>query len=127
MDTNTNALNWFEIPANDIKRAKKFYETVFGITMDESDMMGMQMAMFPYESNSGKASGAVVQSQMHKPSQDGSVVYLNADPNMQTILDKIPSAGGQVVMPRTHISEDIGYMAFFLDTEGNKVALHSQN
>ncbi len=127
MENNANALNWFEIPASDINRAKSFYEHIFGINMgDTAEMMGMQMAMFP--ASDGKVSGGLVQSSMHTPSQDGSVVYLNAnEAGMDNVLDKIPAAGGQVVMPKTQITPEIGYMAFFIDSEGNKVALHSNN
>lgn len=127
MDSTTNALNWFEIPATDINRAKAFYENAFGIKMETSEMMGMKMAMFPSEMGNGKASGGLCESPMHKPSMDGSVIYLNANPDMQPVLDRIESAGGKVLMPKTKISDDIGNMAFFADTEGNKVALHSQN
>jgi uncharacterized protein len=127
MDQNVNALNWFEIPATDINRAKSFYEKIFGIEMPLDEMMGMKMAFFPYEQGSGKASGGLVQSDMHKPSQDGAVIYLNANPNMEPVLERIEEAGGKVVMPKTKIGEDIGHMAFFIDSEGNKMALHSQN
>lgn len=126
---NANALNWFEIPAADISRAKSFYENIFDIQMSDTiDMMGMQMTMFPGDPTSGKVGGGLVQSQMHVPSQEGSIIYLNANESgMQNVLDRIESAGGQVAMPKTHISDDIGYMAFFIDSEGNKVALHSSN
>ncbi len=127
MDTKANSLNWFEIPAADINRAKNFYENIFGIKMESQEMMGMKMAFFPAEPNSGKANGGVVESPNHKPSMDGSLVYLNANPAMDTVLSKIEKAGGKVVMPKTKISDEIGNMAFFIDTEGNKVALHSQN
>jgi len=127
MDKSTNALNWFEIPASDISRAKNFYENVFDVQMDQQSMMGMEMAFFPAENGNGKVSGAVVQSDMHKPSGDGAVLYLNANPSMDTILSKVEAAGGQIVMPKTEISPEIGNMAFFTDTEGNKIGLHSQN
>ena len=126
MDSNANSLNWFEIPAIDIKRAQAFYEQIFGIKMHTMEMGPMQMAAFPSEPGNGKASGCICQSPMHKPSMDGSVIYLNANPNMQPVLDHIAGAGGTILMPKTKISDDIGYMAFFADTEGNKVALHSQ-
>jgi predicted enzyme related to lactoylglutathione lyase len=93
--------------------------------MDQQEMMGMQMAFFPYDPGSGKASGALVQSDMHVPSSEGAVIYLNGNPDLQEVLSKVESAGGQIVMPKTQISQDVGYMAFFTDTEGNKVALHS--
>src|SRR6267154_521499 len=104
MDTNANAINWFEIPATDIDRAQKFYEAM-----------------------NGKVSGGVVQGPMHTPAQNGVVVYLNANPSMQAVLDRIEPAGGKVVMPRTQISPEIGYMAFFVDTEGNRIGLHAQD
>jgi len=128
MDTNTNSLNWFEVPALDITRAKKFYETIFDIKMDDMpEMMGMKMAGFPGEPGNGKASGALAQSDQHKPSTEGSVIYLNANPEIQPVIDRIEKAGGKVVMPRVEISPEIGYMAFFIDTEGNKMGLHAQN
>jgi predicted enzyme related to lactoylglutathione lyase len=126
MDATTNSINWLEIPAIDIKRSKTFYETIFGFTMDEMDMMGMKMAFFPATPNSGKVSGGVCESPMHKPSADGPVIYLNANPNMDPVIEKIDGAGGKVVMPKTKLPNDFGYMAFFMDTEGNKIGLHSQ-
>lgn len=125
MDTNTNALNWFEIPVTNMDRAKKFYEAIFSIEMPLQSMIDMNMAFFPYEMGNGKVSGGLVQSQMHIPSKAGAVVYLNADPDLQNILNKIEKSGGKVVMPKTQISPEVGFMAFFEDTEGNKVALHS--
>lgn len=128
MNSNVNALNWFEIPATDIDRAKAFYENIFSIEMPAANMMGMDMVFFPSEPGNGKASGALVKSDMHTPSQDGTTVYLNAnEAGMDNVLDKIDTAGGQVVMPRTLIDAETGYMAFFVDTEGNKIGLHSQN
>ena len=127
MDGTVNILNWFEISVSDIARAKKFYETIFSIQMEEMDMMGMKMAMFPYDPMSGKLSGALVQSDMHTPSADGVKVYFNGNPDLDEALSKVESAGGKVTIPKGKISDDIGYMAFFIDTEGNAVALHSNN
>ena len=125
MDSKANALNWFEISVSDIKRAKKFYETVFEIEMPVQEMMGMQMAFFPAEDMNGKVSGGLVQGPMHKPSADGAKIYLNGNPDLSKALGKIEAAGGKVMMPKTKISDDIGFMAFFTDTEGNTLALHS--
>ncbi len=127
MDANTNALNWFEISVTDIARAKKFYEEIFSIEMQEQDMMGMKMAYFPADMMGGKVGGGLVESPYHKPSADGVKVYLNANPAMEAILAKIGAAGGQVMMPKTKISDEIGYMAGFVDTEENHIALHSNN
>ena len=126
MTTKENALNWFEISVSDINRAKKFYETILGIEMPLDNMMGMEMAYFPYEPGSGKASGALVKSDMHKPSMDGAKIYLNGNPDLANALNKVEEAGGKITMPKTSIGPDIGFMAFFTDTEGNTIALHSQ-
>jgi predicted enzyme related to lactoylglutathione lyase len=125
MTEKENALNWFEISVTDIKRATKFYETIFGIKLEQQEMMGMKMAFFPAENMNGKVSGGLVQGPMHKPSMDGAKIYLNGNPDLSNALSKIEAAGGKVTMPKTKISDDIGHMAFFIDTEGNSVALHS--
>ena len=89
MDNKSNSLNWFEIPAQDIDRAKKFYESVFNITMMRTEMDKMQMAFFSFEAfegGSGKATGAIVQSNMHVPSKEGAIIYLNANPKLALAL-----------------------------------------
>ena len=127
METGANALNWFEIPATDMNRAKDFYEKAFNTQLQVVNMMGMEMGMFPSDWATGKVGGALVKSDYHKPSQDGTIVYLNANPNMEEIIGRIGEAGGQIVMPKTLIDEQTGYMAFFIDSEGNKMGLHSNN
>jgi len=52
-------------------------------------------------------------------------VYLNANPDVQRILDKAQAAGGQIMVPKTEISPEYGHMAIFIDTEGNRIGLHS--
>jgi predicted enzyme related to lactoylglutathione lyase len=125
MDGSANILNWFEISVNDIARAKKFYETIFSVKMDEMEMMGMKMAFFPVDDMQSKVGGGLVQGPMHKPSADGAKIYLNANAGMEGILAKITTSGGTVTVPKTLITDDIGYMAHFIDSEGNGMALHS--
>jgi predicted enzyme related to lactoylglutathione lyase len=127
MTSQENSLNWFEISVGDIKRATKFYEAVFGIKMEQQEQMGMKMAFFPSENMNGKVAGGLVEGPMHKPSADGAKIYLNGNPDLANALGKIEKAGGKVTMPKTKISDDIGFMAFFVDSEGNTVALHSNN
>ena len=92
MDSTTNALNWFEIPAIDIERSKKFYETIFDIEMTLMDMGDEKLAMFPFEPGTGKASGAIASGEYHKPSDKGTYVYLNANPAMDNVLEKVEAA-----------------------------------
>jgi predicted enzyme related to lactoylglutathione lyase len=119
-----NALNWFEIPVTDMKRAKKFYETIFEFDdMYLMPMGGFEMAGFPTPQS--KVGGALVKGEGYTPSTQGSLVYLNANPDLMPILGRIEAAGGKVLMPKTQITPEIGYFALFQDSEGNKVALHS--
>lgn len=123
MSPNTNALNWFEIPALDMARATSFYETIFEIKLEPVVMMNMEMAMFPIAPP--KVGGALVKSEMHIPGPGGCLVYLNANPDVQRVLDRVEAAGGSIVMPKTFIDSDTGYMAFLKDCEGNTIGLHS--
>ena len=126
MSSETNALNWFEIPAIDISRATKFYESIFEIKMEEMEMPDMKYAMFPFDPMKAKVAGGLAQSPMHVPSATGSIIYLNANPDLQKVFDRIENAGGKITMPKTSIGQN-GFMAFFTDTEGNTMALHSNN
>ena len=125
MNNNTNSLNWFEIPALDINRAKNFYETIFDIEMESHEMGETQMAFFPWSPGSGKANGALAQGETYVPSKEGTIVYLNADPNMDNVLSRVEAAGGSVTVPKMSIGEN-GNIAFISDTEGNNVGIHSQ-
>ncbi|MDP1727558.1 MAG: VOC family protein [Bacteroidota bacterium] len=124
MSAETNAINWFEIPATDIARAKKFYESIFEIKMEEMEMGGMKYAMFPFNPMIGKVAGGLAQSAMHTPATTGSIIYLNANPDLQLVLDRVERAGAKITMPKTSIGQN-GFMAFFTDSEGNNMALHS--
>ena len=122
-----NAISWFEIPATDLVRAQQFYETIFGISMIPLDTPNIKMRMFPLDDMMTQVGGAVVASGgFHIPSStDGPLIYLNANPDVQNVLDKVELAGGKITVPKTQISPEYGYMAVFIDTEGNRIALHS--
>jgi uncharacterized protein len=122
-----NAISWFEIPTTDINRAQQFYETIFGITMIPMDMPNIKMRMFPLDDMMTQVGGALVDSGgFHKTSAtDGPLIYLNANPDVQHVLDKVVEAGGSIMVPKTEISPEYGFMAVFIDTEGNRVALHA--
>lgn len=116
-----NWVSWFEIPATDFDRAVKFYETIFDIELQAMDMPGIRMGMFSAEGGGG----AVVMGEGCVPSTSGPLVYLNGGDDLSVALGKVEAAGGSVVVPKTDIGGDMGYFAVFIDTEGNKVALHS--
>ena len=122
-----HAISWFEIPATDIERATKFYETIFSVKLNPLDMPNIKMRMFPIDNPMEGIGGAVVDSGgFHKPSAtDGPLIYLNGNPDLQIVLDRVEAAGGKIMVPKTEISPEYGYMAVFTDTEGNRIALHS--
>jgi uncharacterized protein len=119
----TNAINWFEIPVTDFTRAKKFYETLYGAEIMEMPFPNGKYGMLPADMQNG-VGGGIVQGEGFEPSAKGTIVYLNAGDDLSTALSKVESAGGKILMPKTSIGGN-GFMAHFLDTEGNRVALHS--
>ena len=119
-----NVLNWFEIPVTNMERAVKFYTAVFGYeAMYQTNMGGIDMAFFPMEGEG--VGGALCKGEGHNPTQDGSLIYLNGNPDLEKQISLVESAGGKLILPKTLITEEIGYMAIFIDSEGNKMALHS--
>ena len=122
-----HAISWFEIPSSDLKRAQQFYETIFGISLFPMDMEGIQMRMFPVDDPATGIGGAVVYSEgFHTPTAtDGVLIYLNGNPDLQSVLGKVEAAGGKILLPKTQIAPEYGYMGIFLDTEGNRIGLHS--
>jgi uncharacterized protein len=121
-----NAISWFEIPASDLARAQKFYETIFDLKLNPLDLPNIKMRMFPLEDMMGVGGAVVDSGGFHKPSTtDGPLIYLNGNPDLQKVLDKVEGAGGKIMVPKTEISPEYGYMAVIIDTEGNRIGLHS--
>lgn len=115
-----SSIAWFEIPATDIDRARRFYEAIFAFQMRPVDAGDLKMMLFPSQ-------GALCRHpQFYKPSAEaGPLVYLDASPDLAIVLGRVEKAGGRVVIAKRQISPDYGYMAVFVDSEGNRVALHS--
>jgi len=122
-----HAISWFEIGTEDLDRGTRFYETILGISLFPMDLPNIKMRMFPIDDPMNGIGGALVHSGgFHKPSAtDGPLVYLNGNPDVQVILDKVEAAGGKIMVPKTEISPEYGFMAVIIDTEGNRIGLHS--
>ena len=118
-----NFVSWFEIPATNFERSVKFYNEIYGIKMEETISNGYAMAFFPA---SGGIGGAIVCGEGSMPSSSGPLIYLNGGKDLNNVLLKVETAGGRVIMSKTLINEAVGYFALFVDTEGNKMALHSK-
>ncbi len=118
-----SAINWFDIPVTDIKRAVKFYSTILGADLQMMDSGGDSvMAMLPMEGEG--VGGALTQAEGFTPSKDGTLVYLNGGADLNAVLSRVEGAGGKVIVPKTDIGEH-GFFAVFEDSEGNHVGLHS--
>lgn len=118
-----NLIQWFEIPASDLKRAQAFYAAVFNVAFTPLTLGSHEMAMFPMEPNGPGASGALIAGKDHAPSVDGTTVYFEVN-DIETTLARVENNGGSVILPKIGIGKH-GFIAHFKDTEGNKVALHS--
>jgi uncharacterized protein len=127
MEINHNVVGWFEIPVTDMERATRFYEAVFEFRLTRSKMGSVEMAFFPGVENSiGSGGSLVCYHDRSIPSADGTLIYFTAfSGDVSVELDRAVAAGGKVLMPKTIISPEIGHMAMFLDSEGNRVALHA--
>ena len=123
MATAKNVANWFEIPVTDIRRAVKFYSAVLGVTPEIMDMGERKMAMFRGNKDEFGMGGALVQDQHWEPNLKGTTVYFSSD-DVNGPLGKVEKAGGKVLVSKSSIGE-YGFVAYFKDTEGNRVALHS--
>lgn len=119
-----NAINWFEIPVKNFDRAKKFYSTILGAEINEMPHPQLKYGILPFDRESRGIGGGIVQGDNYEPSNKGSLIYLNGGDDLSQILSKVEKAGGKVLLSKTSIGQN-GFMAHFLDTEGNKVALHS--
>lgn len=120
-----NFVSIIEIPALEINRASKFYESLLTIDIEVIPMQGTQMGLFPSDGLS--PSVVITQAEGYVPSEAGVLVYLNGGDDLTMILNKVEKSGGKVVLPKTFIDSENGYFAWFLDSEGNKMGLHSPN
>jgi predicted enzyme related to lactoylglutathione lyase len=131
IDAENNVITWFEIPVLDTGRAKVFYETILDIEMQTLYIAetNEELTFFPYnpeivQATSGRVTGVLTKSKNAKPSIDGTRVYINASPEIQTVLDKVAKAGGKVIVPKQQIRA--GFIAIIMDTEGNSIGLHAE-
>ena len=128
MEQKSNIVGWFEIPVTNMERAMKFYETVLDIKLSRNQMGSLDMAWFPWvEEGKGSAGSLVYHPDFYRPSMDGVLIYLTTQTgDLNDELMRVEKAGGKIIQQKTMIAEDYGYMALFIDTEGNRIALHSR-
>ena len=123
MSASPHTVNWFEIPVADFPRAKAFYEAVLGRRIETITMGPSTMGFLSSDPNG--VGGAIVHGDGSVPSRQGTLVYLNGGDDLAAMLARVEAAGGSVAVPKTEIGNGFGFFAHFVDTEGNKVGLHS--
>lgn len=123
MAASAHSLNWFEIPVTDFTRARMFYEAVLGLHIEPMSICPVTMGLLTTDSS--VVGGAIVEGDGGVPSTHGTVVYLNGGDDLAVMLARVEPAGGTIAVPKTEIGNGFGFFAFFIDTEGNKVGLHS--
>ena len=116
-------VNWFEIPVTDMARARKFYTAVFGKELIDPNMPGLEMAMFPWTPGAPHAAGALIKQEGLQPSASATTVYFMCE-DVANESAKIEANGGKILMPKYPLGE-WGFAAMFLDSEGNRLGLHS--
>ena len=128
MEIKHNPVGWFEIPVENMERAIHFYEKVFEFKLNRQQMGPLDMAWFPtFDDQIGSSISLVKDHEFYEPSNKGTLIYFTAfSGDLANELNRVEQAGGKVMVPKTQINPDIGYMAVFIDSEGNRVALHSR-
>jgi predicted enzyme related to lactoylglutathione lyase len=119
-----SALTWFEIPTADFNRARRFYETILETPLTEMQAGPSRLALFPYTEPG--VGGCLDEGSESRPSEGGVVIYLPAHGRLDRALELVATAGGRVVAPKTKIP-DVGFVAHIIDSEGNRVGLHSKS
>ncbi|WP_273273730.1 VOC family protein [Roseivirga sp.] len=118
-----NLISIVEIPASNINRAVKFYESILDIEIQSINMQGTEMGIFP--SDGQLASVVLTKGEGYEPASSGVLVHLNGGEDLEPILKKVEQFGGEILLSKTLIDEENGYFALFLDSEGNRMGLHS--
>jgi hypothetical protein len=114
-----NLVNWVEIPATNLQRAKNFYSMILGVEFFDMTMGDLHYSIFPSQD------GALVSGADRRPSKAGALIYLNGGDDLSQPLAKVVGAGGVVLLGKTFLTKEAGHIGIFLDSEGNKMAFHS--
>lgn len=122
MSIKYNPVVYFEIPASNMDRAIKFYQSVFNFTFSRAIIDKNDMALFPFVAENSGITGALAKGEIYKPTKDGIVIYFKTD-NIDKTLNNVLEHGGKILYPKTS-NGDLGFVAEFEDSEGNRIALH---
>lgn len=116
-------IHWIEIPTKDLDKARSFYEKVLQVDLEVLPLGPVKYALFPTEDRYN--TGALVQGEGYEPSPQGTIVYLDGSGGIDQMLGRVVQAGGRILLSKTFLSPEAGFIGYFLDTDGNKIGLQS--
>ncbi|MFQ5597948.1 MAG: VOC family protein [Nitrospiria bacterium] len=114
-----NRIVWFDLPVRDLNRAIQFYSEVLDAEIKE-DFPGV--AVIAHKKDA--VSGCLFLSESQQPSKEGTLIYFNVQGRLAAAVDAVKKNGGQVEQP-PHEMGPFGNRAIVIDSEGNRIALHS--
>ena len=118
-----NQVVWVDIPVLDLDRAIRFYSAVLGSPVQKQEYPGMAIGLLP--DSDSDVSGCLFTKDGELPSDRGPLIYLNAQGRLDAAVAAVESSGGKVVAPPHPIGPH-GFRSIILDSEGNRIALHSR-
>ena len=118
----SNQIVWCDIPVKDLDRAIRFYTAVLGQPVTRESYPGMTIGLLPHAGE--HVSGCLFVSDDAKPSVDGPLIYLNCEGRLPIAIATVEINGGKVLKPK-HAIGAYGFRAIVIDSEGNRIALHS--
>ncbi len=123
----SNPVGWFEIYVNDMPRPKAFYQGLLGVTLTRLESpdgdSGLEMWAFAMNDGSYGASGTLARMPGMSAGGNSTLVYFScADCAVEAA--RAAPYGGRLEQPKTSLGP-YGYMALVVDTEGNRIGLHS--
>ncbi len=115
-----NAAVWFEIPVNDLKAAKTFYDAVLETELVETDMGPQTVGIFPTKDPRSGVAGHIYEG---KPGEagNGNTIHLAAPGKLEEAMDRLVASGGRVVSDI--ITIDAGRFVYCQDPDGNSISL----
>ena len=122
--TRTDAIAWFEIPVRDIERAQTFYTALLGAPLRRETIGNHTLAVFSYD-ETGVGGCLMAGDDVPEPSAAGTLIYLDAGPSLDAVLERVAGAGGRITTPKVQLPEGMGCFAHIADTEGNRIGLHA--
>ena len=118
-----NQFVWVDIPVTNLDRAIEFYSAVLGEKLTKESAPGFSFGLFPNAETN--VAGCLYLSDDNKPSENGPLVYLNAEGKIDKAINAVKTNGGKVIQEKHQMGEH-GYRAIIIDSEGNRIAVHSQ-